>query len=469
MNIFDNDFPEVTEAYRGSLEDWLELFERYAFPIAGNTETSAEMKRIFKRYPEATYEDWLDIVIKCARDEIWYEEKINLSIRELYLVVNKVARLSEKLRNAYNINTNKIPLTETNSTYKITSDALSAFKDSFEDICKRAADDSAKTVDSFTDKDLFYWRTLKRILSTKAGRQNQTTTENWINRFISFYKSYCAEQAISSYLNEQTSTIELTPVDQNNTIHFDIKNEADFKAIITKPNGTKLTNILVEVKTIDSNTSIHKAQLVIRHAEIYENTKSLKIFIVGRKHDLLNFFGVAQTDDGELTIETLENSGNKNKKFSMIKTRQSLGQLGKALYGIPQSGELKNGFKVKPSSISWLYTPLYDKQVEISKIQGYLLDIENKLQNKATNDQKIAILDMQAQAMTTKANSVVKKVNKSIGQDNKEVTNNTSAEDKITELDPIKYSDNLEDAEQNLKNVTDNFISKIKTALSNNN
>ena len=102
MNFLDNDFPEVTEAYHGSLEDWLELFERYAFPRTGDTETSLEMKRIFKRYHEVTYEDWLDIVIKCARDEIWYEEKINLSIRELYLVVNKVVRLGEKLRAAYN-------------------------------------------------------------------------------------------------------------------------------------------------------------------------------------------------------------------------------------------------------------------------------------------------------------------------------------------------------------------------------
>lgn len=101
MNFLNVDFPEVTEAYKGSLEDWLELFERYAFPKTSDTETSAEMKRIFKRYPEVTYEDWLDSVINFARDEIWYEEKINLSTRELYLVVNKVARLSEKLKNAY--------------------------------------------------------------------------------------------------------------------------------------------------------------------------------------------------------------------------------------------------------------------------------------------------------------------------------------------------------------------------------
>ena len=101
MNFLDVDFPEVTEAYRGSLEDWLELFERYAFPRTGDTETTVEMKRIFKRYPEVTYEDWLDIVIKCVRDELWYEEKINLSIRELYLVVNKVARIDEKLRKIY--------------------------------------------------------------------------------------------------------------------------------------------------------------------------------------------------------------------------------------------------------------------------------------------------------------------------------------------------------------------------------
>jgi hypothetical protein len=102
MNFLDVDFPEVTEAYRGSLEDWLELFERYAFPRTGDTETTAEMKRIFKRYTEVTYEDWLDRVIKCARDEIWYEEKINLSIRELYLVVRKYPRIVEKLKTIYN-------------------------------------------------------------------------------------------------------------------------------------------------------------------------------------------------------------------------------------------------------------------------------------------------------------------------------------------------------------------------------
>jgi hypothetical protein len=101
MNFLDTDFPEVTEAYRGSFEDWLELFERYAFPRTGDTETTAEMKRIFKRYPEITYEDWLDRVIKSVRDELWYEEKINLSTRELYLVVNKVARLDKKLRAFY--------------------------------------------------------------------------------------------------------------------------------------------------------------------------------------------------------------------------------------------------------------------------------------------------------------------------------------------------------------------------------
>ncbi len=105
MNFLDNDFPEVTEAYRGSLEDWLELFERYAFPKMGDTETSTEMQRIFKRYTEVTYEDWLDIVIKCARDEIWYEEKINLSIRELYLVVRKYPRIEEKLKAIYKQNT----------------------------------------------------------------------------------------------------------------------------------------------------------------------------------------------------------------------------------------------------------------------------------------------------------------------------------------------------------------------------
>ncbi len=103
MNFLDNDFPEVTEAYRGSLEDWLELFERFAFPVGKETDTSKEMKRIFKRYPEATYEEWLDRVIKSVRDELWYEEKINLSIRELYLVVNKVARINEKLRATYNL------------------------------------------------------------------------------------------------------------------------------------------------------------------------------------------------------------------------------------------------------------------------------------------------------------------------------------------------------------------------------
>jgi group I intron endonuclease len=112
MNFLDNDFPEVTEAYHGSLEDWLELFERYAFPVGEETDTSIEMKRYLKYNPEATYEDWLDRVIKFVRDEIWYEEKINLSIRELYLVVNKVARISEKLRATYNKLSNFIVLTE---------------------------------------------------------------------------------------------------------------------------------------------------------------------------------------------------------------------------------------------------------------------------------------------------------------------------------------------------------------------
>lgn len=102
MNFLDVDFPGVTEAYRGSLEDWLELFERYAFPKTGDTETSTEMQRIFKRYTEVTYEDWLDIIIKCARDEIWYEEKINLSIRELYLVIRKYPHIEEKLKTSYN-------------------------------------------------------------------------------------------------------------------------------------------------------------------------------------------------------------------------------------------------------------------------------------------------------------------------------------------------------------------------------
>ena len=217
MNFLDVDFPEITEAYHGSLSDWLELFERFAFPKTGDTETSTEMQRIFKRYTEITYEDWLDIIINCARDEIWYEEKINLSIRELYLVVRKYPRIEEKLKTSYNRLLEKSNLD--NSLIKIEIDGKGEFdlQTAFMP-CEKVANS-----DDFARPGIYLWKRLPQDNKSAAyyvGKAKNIKTRTQDHLRMRERDSKALHDALRSWTAEafNIAIIRFCDVDDLNTL-----------------------------------------------------------------------------------------------------------------------------------------------------------------------------------------------------------------------------------------------------------
>jgi uncharacterized coiled-coil protein SlyX len=412
MNIFDNDFPEVTEAYRGSLEDWLELFERYAFPKTGDTETSAEMKRIFKRYTEVTYEDWLDIIIKCARDEIWYEEKINLSIRELYLVVNKVARISEKLRAAYNRFSNFDILTEEEAvetpknTFTTTFDEVEAKLNETELI--ESKNDAGELV-YVLKNNLEYWQNLRKLMLGKALSMGRTASKSWYTRFLSFYKSYYAEDAIKNDLSEKFkwSVVFADGDDKHRTlapdaiVFSDNTPQYDYKATI---NGQEAP-IPIECKTFTTPSGVHGAKLITRYK--FNSSGEVAWVLVGHLDNILNCFksvyDISSLPNDDQTLINHYKGPNSKDLTGYHKLQQSIRDIiyntGLPFYILADSVKLTSAMTT--TSIQHLTTTDYSK----NKLQKARLDeIELKLShiNDALNalestaeDTAIIIVDNQ--------------------------------------------------------------------------
>jgi hypothetical protein len=204
------------------------------------------MKRIFKRYPEINYTDWLDKVILELCDEIWYEKKINLSTGELYLVVKKYPRIEEKLKAIYNkLNINdSISLTEDNvmeysaeitTEVKIPEIVENLMKISTNSALTDKETNSAltdkETNSALTDKEKAYWLNVKRIVEKKYRRKSDSSDSDWSSRLLNnFIKTYCAENAIFDSLKQKEDIL----IEYGNTAN----DKKSARLIIKKGNDT---------------------------------------------------------------------------------------------------------------------------------------------------------------------------------------------------------------------------------------
>ena len=129
-----------------------------------------------------------------------------------------------------------------------------------------------------------YWRTVRTCLDSKPDRRGEKH-KNWCSKFMSYYKSYIAECAIKEWLEANGADHgitavdfgDLNPLDHHLLVAGPVEATPDLKATI---NGETYT---IECKTLGAPSTVHKAQLVARHAEVdtAKGNQQIQFCVVG--------------------------------------------------------------------------------------------------------------------------------------------------------------------------------------------